>query len=120
MADVGYGRAAGKLWIVMLYTTRSLAFTWLIILTLFAVSASGRLDGPWFVLLVAVALATPALVLRKAAMATGTSSNVQNHASEVVAVRPQRNGRAERPRTRVDAMHNATQARQLGPAASPR
>ncbi len=66
----------------MPYTTRSLAFTWLIILALFAVSVSGRLQGPWFVLLVGVALAAPALVLRDAATAAGISSNVQNHRTE--------------------------------------
>jgi hypothetical protein len=116
MADVG---APEKLWIVMLYTTRSLAFTWLIILALFAVSASGALDGPWFVVLVAVALATPMLVLRNAVLATDTSSNVQHHATEAVVVGRQRTRRAERARTRVGAMHDATRAPQQGPAASP-
>jgi hypothetical protein len=48
----------------MPYTYKSLAFTWLIILALFAVSASGVARGWWFVLLLAVAVAAPALVLR--------------------------------------------------------
>jgi hypothetical protein len=83
----------------MPYTNRSLAFTWLIILALFAVSASGRLEGPWFVLLVGVALATPALVLRNAAIATSVSSNLQNDRTELAAAGSQRNGRRWAPRT---------------------
>ena len=47
----------------MPYTYKSLAFTWLIILALFAVSASGVAKDLWFVLLFVVALAAPALVL---------------------------------------------------------
>ena len=49
---------------MMPYTYKSLAFAWLIILALFAASASGLVQGGWFVLLVAVAIVVPALVLR--------------------------------------------------------
>jgi hypothetical protein len=51
--------------ILMPYTYKSLAFAWLIISALFAVSASGVARGGWFVLLLAVAIAVPALVLRR-------------------------------------------------------
>jgi hypothetical protein len=54
----------------MPYTYKSVAFTWLIILALFAVSASGVARGWWFVLLLAVAVAAPALVLRNPVVAT--------------------------------------------------
>ena len=58
----------------MPYTYKSLAFLWLIILALFIVSASGVARGPWFALLVAVAIAAPALVLRNSVdMAAPTS-----------------------------------------------
>jgi uncharacterized protein (DUF58 family) len=92
----------------MPYTNRSLAFTWLIILALFAVSASGRLEGPWFILLLAVALTTPALVLRDAAAATSSSSNVQNDRTRTSDCEPRtfgvgspRNGRRRTERTNV-------------------
>jgi hypothetical protein len=49
----------------MPYTYTSLAFLWLLILGLFAVSASGVIAGYWLILLLLVALATPALVLRR-------------------------------------------------------
>jgi len=48
----------------MPYTYKSLAFTWLIVFALFAVSATGVAGGWWFVLLLVVAFAAPALVLR--------------------------------------------------------
>ncbi|HET9831447.1 MAG TPA: hypothetical protein VFP91_07050 [Vicinamibacterales bacterium] len=51
---------------MMPYTYTSLVFTWLIILVLLAVSASGVAPGGWFVLLLAVASAVPAFVLRGA------------------------------------------------------
>jgi hypothetical protein len=50
--------------IAMPYTYKSLAFAWLTIFALFAVSASGMARGWWFVLLLAVAATIPALVLR--------------------------------------------------------
>ena len=48
----------------MPYTYQSLAFLWLIIFALAAVSASGWVAGWWAVLLLATACAAPALVLR--------------------------------------------------------
>src|SRR4030095_7385110 len=48
----------------MPYTYKSLAFAWLIILALFAASASGLAQGGWSVLLLAVAIVVPMLVLR--------------------------------------------------------
>jgi hypothetical protein len=51
----------------MPYTYKSLAFAWLIVLSLFAMSASGVARGWGFVLLVAAAVAVPALVLRSPA-----------------------------------------------------
>jgi hypothetical protein len=51
----------------MPYTYLSLAFAWLIIFALFAVSASGAASGWWLVLVIAAALALPALVLRSQA-----------------------------------------------------
>ena len=58
----------------MPYTYRSLVFLWLIMCALFAVSASGAPSGWWLVLLLAVALATPLLVLRNPARVTATAS----------------------------------------------
>jgi len=58
----------------MLYTKRSLTFLWLIMSALFAASASGTLSGWWLVLLLAVALATPILVLRNQAAVTDNTS----------------------------------------------
>jgi hypothetical protein len=49
----------------MPYTYTSLAFLWLVILGLFAVSGSGVVAGSWLIPLLLVALATPALILRR-------------------------------------------------------
>jgi len=49
----------------MPYTYTSLVYLWLVTLGLFAVSASGVLAGSWLILLLLVALATPALILRR-------------------------------------------------------
>jgi hypothetical protein len=57
----------------MPYTYRSLTFAWLIILTLVALSASGAADGWWLILLLAAALALPALILRTQANAVAAS-----------------------------------------------
>jgi uncharacterized protein (DUF58 family) len=51
----------------MPYTYKSLAFAWLIIFALFAVSASGVARGWWFGLLLAAAVAVPTLVLKSQA-----------------------------------------------------
>ena len=48
----------------MPYTRKSLAMVWLITLGLFVVTGSGAVAGWWVLLLVLVALAAPALVLR--------------------------------------------------------
>jgi uncharacterized protein (DUF58 family) len=48
----------------MRYTAKSLAFLWLVSLTLFALSGSGVVAGPWLLLLLAVAFAVPVLILR--------------------------------------------------------
>jgi hypothetical protein len=48
----------------MPYTYKSLAFAWLIVAALFAVSASGAARGVWFAVLLTAAIVVPALVLR--------------------------------------------------------
>jgi hypothetical protein len=58
----------------MSYTLRSLVFLWLITSALFAVSVSAAPAGWWLVLLLAVALATPFLVLRNQAAVTDNTS----------------------------------------------
>jgi len=47
----------------MPYTFRSLVFLWVIIFGLFALAGSGVVAGPWLLLVLAVALAAPAVVL---------------------------------------------------------
>lgn len=49
----------------MPYTYTSIAFVWIIVLGLFALSASGAVTGRWLLLLLVVALAAPALILRR-------------------------------------------------------
>jgi len=49
----------------MPYTYTSIAIVWLIVLGLFALSASGAVAGRWLLLLLLVALGAPALVLRR-------------------------------------------------------
>ena len=51
----------------MPYTYKSLAFAWLIMFSLFTVSASGVARGWWFGLLLVVAAAVPMLVLKSPA-----------------------------------------------------
>ena len=48
----------------MPYTYKSLALMWLIALGLFGLTGSGTVTGSWLVVLLVVALATPALILR--------------------------------------------------------
>ena len=57
----------------MPYTYKSLALVWFIILGLFILTGSGMLVGPWVLLLVTVALAVPALLLRSPAVASTPS-----------------------------------------------
>jgi len=56
----------------MPFTYKSLAFVWLVIFGLFALTASGVVTGSWLLLTLPVALAAPALVLRRPA---GESTN---------------------------------------------
>jgi len=53
----------------MPYTYGSIVVVWLLVLGLFALSASGAVTGRWLLLLLLVALGAPALVLRR----SGTS-----------------------------------------------
>lgn len=53
----------------MPYTRTSLAVLWVVVLVLFLAAGSGAVTGPWRLLLVAVALAAPALVLRDPVLA---------------------------------------------------
>jgi len=48
-------------------TTKSLALVWLLTLGLFILSGSGVVAGSWLFLLVLIALAAPALILRSRA-----------------------------------------------------
>jgi len=58
----------------MSYSLRSLVFLWLITSALFAVSVSAAPASWWLVLLLAVAFATPLLVLRSPAKVIEASS----------------------------------------------
>jgi hypothetical protein len=49
----------------MPYTYASVAFVWLIVLGLFALSASGAVTGRWLLLLLLVAFGAPTLILRR-------------------------------------------------------
>lgn len=49
----------------MRYTYKSLAFVWLVICAASAISASGQLTGWAFALLVAVAVAAPAFLMKR-------------------------------------------------------
>jgi hypothetical protein len=55
-----------------MYTYKSLTFVWLITFGLFALTGTGAVVGQWLLLLIAVALAAPALILRRSAV-TATS-----------------------------------------------
>lgn len=54
----------------MPYTRTSLAFLWVVILALFVLAGSGAVAGPWLLLLIALALAAPAVVLRNSVRVT--------------------------------------------------
>ncbi len=49
----------------MPYTYKSLVFVWLVTLVLFVLTGSGVVTGRWLLLLLVVALAVPALILRR-------------------------------------------------------
>jgi hypothetical protein len=57
----------------MPYTRKSLAFVWLLSFGLLALSGSGVVAGSWLLLLLGVALAAPAVMLRSPAGAATTS-----------------------------------------------
>jgi hypothetical protein len=46
----------------MSFTHKSLALVWLLFLGLFGLAGSGVVAGPWLILLIAAALAMPALI----------------------------------------------------------
>jgi hypothetical protein len=54
-------------------TTKSLALVWLLTLGLFVLTGSGVVAGSWLFLLVLIALAAPALILRSSARAVVTA-----------------------------------------------
>jgi hypothetical protein len=58
----------------MPYTYRSLSYFWLITFALFGVSASGAATGWWLLVLLASAVAAPALILRAPAGAITMST----------------------------------------------
>lgn len=58
----------------MQYTYKSLTVVWLITFALFALTGFGGVAGPWLLVLVAVALAAPALILKRPAVGTTTTS----------------------------------------------
>jgi hypothetical protein len=60
----------------MPYTHKSLALAWLSIFALYAVSASGVAQGRWFVLLLAVGIAVPALLLKSPVPARASPERV--------------------------------------------
>jgi len=66
----------------MPYTYKSLAFFWLIVFGLLALTASGAVAGAWLVLLVAAGLVLPALMLRSPAHATATSQESPRAAAD--------------------------------------
>jgi hypothetical protein len=57
----------------MPYTSTSLIALWAVILALLALAGSGAVAGPWRLLLVAVALAAPAVILKDSVLAKATA-----------------------------------------------
>ena len=57
----------------MPYTNKSLAFVWLGAIGVFALTGSGVIAGSWLLLLLPVAFAAPALILRSPAGAPAAS-----------------------------------------------
>jgi hypothetical protein len=53
----------------MPYTRTSLVVLSVVVLALFGLAASGAVAGPWAILLVALALAAPAVILRDSVLA---------------------------------------------------
>jgi hypothetical protein len=65
----------------MPYTNKSLAMVWLITVALFALTGSGAVAGWWVLLIVLVALAAPALMLRSPSPKGMTAGNVGSSGS---------------------------------------
>jgi hypothetical protein len=53
----------------MPYTRTSLVVLWVVVLALCVLAGSGAVDGVWRLLLVAVALAAPAVILKDSVLA---------------------------------------------------
>jgi hypothetical protein len=53
----------------MPYTRTSLVVLWVVVLALLGLAGSGAVVGPWLLLLVAVALAAPAGILKDSVLA---------------------------------------------------
>src|SRR5581483_627681 len=100
-------RAVRESKITMPYTYRSLAFAWLIVFALLAVSSSGVVRGWWFAALVAAAVAVPSLVLRRRVAAASPervdgSDRHFHHPSEIQgSLRPVSMERLYSPRRRA-------------------
>lgn len=73
----------------MLYTYKTLALVWLLILGLFALSGSGVVSGSWVLLLVLAALGAPFILSSLGAMPRTTAVMAQ----------------ALRPKSREEATH---------------
>lgn len=54
----------------MPYTRTSLVVLWAVIFALFGLAGSGAVAGPWVLLLIALALAAPAVILKDSILAT--------------------------------------------------
>lgn len=57
----------------MPYTRTSLVVLWVVVLALLGLAGSGAVAGPWLLLLVAVALAAPAVILKDSVLAKAPS-----------------------------------------------
>lgn len=64
-------------------TTKSLALVWLLTLGLFVLTGSGVVAGSWLFLLVLIALAAPALILRSSARGVVTAGPASPPTGEV-------------------------------------
>jgi len=89
----------------MPYTYKSLAFAWLIMFALFAVSASGVARGGWFVLLLAVAVAVPALVLRSSVQVATASVVVAASSDRVRRAPGVRSSTRDQPSVRLSDLN---------------
>jgi hypothetical protein len=67
----------------MPYTRTSLVVLLAVIVGLVALAASGTLAGPWLVLLVAAALAAPAVILKDSVLTTARTAPAREHRPEM-------------------------------------